>query len=312
MMILATMALLSGCFKGEAGIIINDDGTGGVYSKNLMLEEFIEDTESSGSEDGFFYFGDESFTEPLRETVGDEVYVGNVTKQVFYNLDEITELTGGLATLTEDAESVTILISPDSTDETPEEMNEEELAMMKDIVDAKFKITLPGQILETNGEVVVGNSVVWDLLENGQEPISVKYKKTPGLTLLKPVLQPQTDTIKVTIDGKLVDFVDQDPVIVNERTLVPVRMISEELDFDVDWDAQTKTVSIYGNEKSIFITIGDSIVEVYSEDWVGNIELDVPAQVINNRTMVPLRAISEILDIQVDWDGQTKTAILTR
>ncbi len=113
--------------------------------------------------------------------------------------------------------------------------------------------------------------------------------------------------IMVFIKGSEVEF-DVPPVIKSGRTLIPVRAVSGALGADVDWDPETKTItitkSVYGqDEKVIKINLDSDIVLVNGEE----VKLDVPAQSINNRTMVPLRFIAVVLDKDVEYDSQTGT-----
>lgn len=109
---------------------------------------------------------------------------------------------------------------------------------------------------------------------------------------------PEGDGVKVMInDTSLVS--DVPAQIVDGRTLVPLRAIFEALDMSVSWDSQTSTVTAVGDGISIEMTIGKN--EFYKDD--DTIKLDVPAQIIDGRTMVPVRAISESLGCIVNWDG---------
>lgn len=96
---------------------------------------------------------------------------------------------------------------------------------------------------------------------------------------------------------------DQEPVIVDSRTLVPMRAIFEALGCEVRWDADSKTVYAQKDLQYLSLTIGDDTLYTTKD----TISLDVPAQIINNRTMVPLRAVSEALQATVSWDAATET-----
>jgi len=91
------------------------------------------------------------------------------------------------------------------------------------------------------------------------------------------------------------------PAIVQNRTLVPIRFISESLGATVKWDEKTSTINISTNEKDISMTIDKNTVTVDGEPMT----IDVPPQIIHARTFVPLRAIAELLDKQVYWDNKS-------
>ena len=97
---------------------------------------------------------------------------------------------------------------------------------------------------------------------------------------------------------------DVAPVVVDGRTLVPVRAIFEALGAEVEWDQSTKTATGTRGNTVITIQIDNTTAYVNGEARI----LDVPAQLVNSRTMVPARFISEALACDVTWDQATQTA----
>ena len=112
--------------------------------------------------------------------------------------------------------------------------------------------------------------------------------------------------INVTIDGKAQNY-DVMPVIENGRTLVPMRGIFEALGAEVAWDDATKTVTGTKGDIKITLQIGNTAAKVNDKDTT----LDVAASIVEGRTMVPARFISESLGCKVDWDDATKTVIIS-
>src|SRR5665648_233300 len=113
--------------------------------------------------------------------------------------------------------------------------------------------------------------------------------------------------VGVYIDGTEVDFPDAKPFISNSRTLVPVRFVVEQLGASIDWENDTGTVSIKKEEDSITLVIG-------STEMVRNgvpSTMDVAPVIIDSRTMVPLRFVSEQLGVLVEWDIGKNSAMLT-
>lgn len=109
-------------------------------------------------------------------------------------------------------------------------------------------------------------------------------------------------TPKVYINGNLQNF-EVNPVIEDGVTLVPVRAIFEELGAVVSWKEDTKQIK---GEKD------DTTVKLYLNSRVAYVDLDiylldVAPKTIKNRTMVPLRFVSEALDCNVNWDEKTST-----
>lgn len=111
--------------------------------------------------------------------------------------------------------------------------------------------------------------------------------------------------IKVTVNGTEVDFPDQKPIIRNDRTLVPIRFIAESLGYDVEWDSNENAAVI--DDGRVKLWIGTDKAELDGE----LVTLDTSSILVNDRTMVPLRAVAETLDCTVDWFAKTKTAQIT-
>lgn len=116
---------------------------------------------------------------------------------------------------------------------------------------------------------------------------------------------PAEEPIKVTIDGVLQSF-DQPPVIISDRTMAPMRGIFEALGAEIDWDGETRTVTGTKGDISIKLTIDVASAFVNGE----SVELDQAPVIVNDRTLVPVRFISESLGIKVDWDAATRTVII--
>lgn len=112
--------------------------------------------------------------------------------------------------------------------------------------------------------------------------------------------------ISVKVDGDKVYF-DQLPQIVNDRTLVPLRAIFEALGAEVNWDGTTRTVTGIKGETTVKLTIDSD--QLYVNGTAKTI--DVPATIINDRTMVPARAVSEALGCLVEWQGDIRTVKIT-
>ena len=100
--------------------------------------------------------------------------------------------------------------------------------------------------------------------------------------------------------------IDTDAVIEGGRTLVPLRGVYEQLGYSVNWDAETKTAAFVGSEHTMTVDGRDGSVTADGE----KVETDVPAQIINDRLYLPLRAASEGLGLAVEWDGETKTVYI--
>jgi hypothetical protein len=117
-----------------------------------------------------------------------------------------------------------------------------------------------------------------------------------------------SDEIKVFVNGSEMSFPDQKPVINSDnRTLVPVRFVSQALGAAVGWTEASKKVTVELGDKVLTLAIGkrEATVGAYT------ITLDTAAALMNDRTMVPLRFISEGLGANVQWDDSTRTIYIT-
>lgn len=115
------------------------------------------------------------------------------------------------------------------------------------------------------------------------------------------------EEIKVILNGKPLTF-DVQPTLINDRTMVPMRAIFEALGARVAWNDQNEAVTgISRAGKRVVIAIGSNTAMVNGKAS----EIDQPPVLINDRTLVPLRFISESFDCKVDWDDATQTVTIT-
>lgn len=118
------------------------------------------------------------------------------------------------------------------------------------------------------------------------------------------------DSITVIVDSKPVTF-DQQPVIEEGRTLVPMRAIFEAMGCEVEWEAASQKITASNSAKKITMNINNVTMRVAEQNGVTNVTLDVPPQIYGGRTLVPVRAISEALGANVSWDADTRTVTVS-
>jgi hypothetical protein len=102
--------------------------------------------------------------------------------------------------------------------------------------------------------------------------------------------------------------VEQGGIILDNRTMVGVRGVFEELGYTADWDANTKTATLTNSDNGIVITLTNGNTAFTVNDKT--ITPDVPQQIVNDRFVLPLRAVSEAIGADVDWDSASKTAYI--
>ena len=128
----------------------------------------------------------------------------------------------------------------------------------------------------------------------------------------------ENDEITVIVNGSKIET-DVPATIVDGRTLLPVRAIFEALGMVVSWNGETQTAKGVGYDYTVMMTIGSPVVKFYlatdvSEGTEADLEIiaDVPPQIIDGRTFVPVRALAEALESKVEWDGATKTVTIEK
>lgn len=148
-----------------------------------------------------------------------------------------------------------------------------------------------------------------DALKTKKDQIKEKVKKQ-----VQEKKNKNDNSLPVFIKDKEVKF-DVPPVIKSGRTLIPVRAITNALGADVEWDEKTKTVTVskavydavYGVSTTIVtLKLDSNIILINGKE----VEIDVPAQLVSNRTMVPLRFIAQALNNEIEYDTETGAIIV--
>lgn len=123
-----------------------------------------------------------------------------------------------------------------------------------------------------------------------------------GLCLLVSIHALAINPITVYLNNKILTF-DVDPMLENGTTLVPMRKIFESLGAEVSYDEKSQTVKALKDGEEISLQIGSKYSIVNGERKA----INVPAKVLNGRTLVPLRFVSETLGARVNWNDQNRT-----
>lgn len=134
---------------------------------------------------------------------------------------------------------------------------------------------------------------------------------TLSMTASATVMEFKMDSTQLNVQGSdgtiTTQTLDVAPYTVNDRTVVPVRVISESFGADVAWDGATDTVTITKGETVIKLTIGKATATVNGSE----VALDVAPFTQNGRTLVPVRFVTEGLGYKVDYEGLLKTVLIT-
>jgi N-acetylmuramoyl-L-alanine amidase len=106
-----------------------------------------------------------------------------------------------------------------------------------------------------------------------------------------------TQEINLMVNETVLTNLSSNPVILNGTTLVPARYVFEEVGATVSWVDHTREVIIIFEEDVIILTIDNDYANVN-----GNmVKMEVPAQIINGSTLIPVRFTAEALGFEVDW-----------
>lgn len=108
-------------------------------------------------------------------------------------------------------------------------------------------------------------------------------------------------SVYVKYNGNILGF-ETPPIIENDRTLIPVRFLFEQMGATVDWNQETQTATILRDNTAISLDIDNTEAQINGEP----VTMDVPSRLINGKTMVPIRFLSEELGYTVDWDEESR------
>lgn len=149
-----------------------------------------------------------------------------------------------------------------------------------------------GDVYEYDGNIIVNYE-------------DLKYYLTTPADEIYSKLKQIKDAPYIKLNNTLLGF-ETPPIIEDGSTLVPIRFLFEQMGATVDWDGDTRTATISQGDKTITFTIDNTTAAVNGTPAT----MTVPARLINGKTMVPLCFLSENLGYTVDWDEDSRTAII--
>lgn len=123
------------------------------------------------------------------------------------------------------------------------------------------------------------------------------------------------DDINVVVGEKLEFTEGAEPVIVNDRVMLPLRAVSEALGATVYWFNDEKRIQIILYDTLLSFRIDNNLMGCYkivngTASLEKTTEMDVPATIYNDRTYVPVRAISEAFSADIQWDNTNRSAVI--
>lgn len=118
--------------------------------------------------------------------------------------------------------------------------------------------------------------------------------------------QPEPPMITVLIDGRAL-IADVSPIIQNGRTLVPLRAIFDALGAEVMWNNEDRSIKAAKGDLTVQLQIGNTTAIING----AAVQIDVPPQILNDRTLVPVRFVSAALGADVQWNQVFRQVIIT-
>lgn len=153
-----------------------------------------------------------------------------------------------------------------------------------------------------------GDNIVIDMRNLWQtEP--TPFRNLLRLTVPKQEVYAELEAQKTSPYVKVADEIlgfETPPITESDRTLVPMRFLFEKLGAEVSWDQETETATAQKANTVLSFSIDQNSAVVNGQPAA----MDVPARLVNDKTMVPLRFLSENLGYTVEWDEATRMATI--
>lgn len=155
---------------------------------------------------------------------------------------------------------------------------------------------------ESNSILVIkDNDYLSQLSEMIQKNENDNYIGSLNLTIGSDTMMLDGTEIKIDNEGST-------PIIENDTTLLPIRGVAEAIGADVEYTKSTNIVSLFNDDTEVNMQLGSTEIEINGKTQ----QMPVAAKVVNDRTLIPLRAATEALGCDVSWDGENQKIILTR
>jgi len=173
---------------------------------------------------------------------------------------------------------------------------------VEEVVYETTTIETVGDVVYETVETVVYETVEEVVYETVEE---VVYEAVEGHVYYEGV---SADIFALVIEEKTASVFgeikenDVEPIIRNDRTMLPARFVAENLGAEVEWDGEARVVTVKSEDVEIKLTIDSAIATVNGVEET----LDSPAFIENDRTYTPVRFIAEKLGATVDWDADLK------
>ena len=144
----------------------------------------------------------------------------------------------------------------------------------------------------------------------------MRFTKLFCITLLIFIFSCQTvftdgQSPAVFVNGQQVHFLENQPVIMNDRTMIPLREMFRVFAFEAAYHGDTHTVLLKSSELKVFFRIGELRFFIEKDGQLTYRDLDVAPVLLEWRTYVPLRAIAEVIGAEIEWNDETSSFLIT-
>lgn len=120
----------------------------------------------------------------------------------------------------------------------------------------------------------------------------------------------KSDEIHILYNDKMVQYEDVKPIINEDRVMIPFRAALESMGAKVGYNDKNRMVTAKKGNITIRFTLLDSVIHINNNGSESDMEMDVPMIIREDRTLVPIRFMSNALGMQVGWDGITRTVVI--
>lgn len=188
--------------------------------------------------------------------------------------------------------------------------------------DGLISVGIPSSVTRIRGGAFLGCHDITEVYYEGSEEqwrairISTENENLENATIHYNSTAPDpaapgaaANSVSVTVNGNTVQWPDAAPFIdAHNRTMVPLRPVADAIGLEVDWNANTREASFTDGSRTIFFYIGSS--NAYTSEF-HSIVMNTEAVIVNGRTYAPIRYLAEFFGYRVNWDGYTRTVIIT-
>lgn len=207
-------------------------------------------------------------------------------------------------------------------DSTPPEIDVFDTGTLVDVreVTLKGKVSEEGSLITVNGKSAEIIGLEWQItipVDYGKNTLNIIVKDKVGnekqiskeiYIYRKLIVEVQLGNKTVYLNGVPQAPLNTPPYLKDGKMMIPLRIISEVLGGKADWNPETKEVKITIDDKVVSMVIGSNVAIVNGQA----VNLEVPPEIKEGNTFVPLRFISDAFDFEIEWIESTKTAKITR